>query len=335
MSKYGDITNRNGALAEKKALDIAKTTENIAKFGIQASMPANATDTVTWRRPVALGPALTPLTEGVSPTAGSFDYDVVSLTLEQFGGVLELTDVIADLHADPVGSDMLDVSAEQAVTTCERLNWNEISAGTNVDYSGTAGAVNAVAVAVSKKDLRRAIKGLKRQKALPHKGMLAPTDKVGTKPIRKSYIAFCHTDLEADLQDLDKFVPVEEYGSMQPLSDDEFGAFEGIRFITNAEYVPLEDAGGAVDDAVFESTSGTVADVYPIVITASKSYINLAFRRGKGGAGTPFKPMVMNPGTPRGGDALGQKGTVGWKMYHATGIANESWIYTLKVACSK
>lgn len=43
-------------------------------------------------------------------------------------------------------------------------------------------------------------------------------------------------------------------------------------------------------------------------------------------------PMVLNPNVPRGGDPLGQRGTVGWKASHAAVILNDAWMHRLEIA---
>jgi N4-gp56 family major capsid protein len=43
-------------------------------------------------------------------------------------------------------------------------------------------------------------------------------------------------------------------------------------------------------------------------------------------------PMVLNPNKPRGGDNLGQRGSVGWKTYSNTVILNDAWMARLEAA---
>jgi N4-gp56 family major capsid protein len=45
-------------------------------------------------------------------------------------------------------------------------------------------------------------------------------------------------------------------------------------------------------------------------------------------------PMVLNPGTPRGGDNLGQRGSVGWKTMQGTVILNDAWMAVYECACT-
>jgi N4-gp56 family major capsid protein len=59
------------------------------------------------------------------------------------------------------------------------------------------------------------------------------------------------------------FVPVAKYGSRQPISEHEIGTVESVRYLLSPDLAPFADAGGAKGAMV--STSGTSADVYPIL----------------------------------------------------------------------
>ena len=47
-----------------------------------------------------------------------------------------------------------------------------------------------------------------------------------------------------------------------------------------------------------------------------------------------FEMFVLNPGIARGGDALGQRGTAGWKTWYAAKILTENYMLRLEVAVS-
>jgi N4-gp56 family major capsid protein len=149
-----------------------------------------------------------------------------------------------------------------------------------------------------------------------------------TQAIEASYIAVCHTDLEPDIRDLAGFVPVSQYGSRQPICPQEFGSVENVRFITTTIAAPFPDAGGLDGDAVL-STTGTNADVYPIIIFGEDAYGTVALK-GKESA----EILVRNPGKPEKGNELGQVGSVGWKGWHVATRLNEAWMVRLEVAAT-
>ncbi len=103
---------------------------------------------------------------------------------------------------------------------------------------------------------------------------------------------------------------------------------ENLRFITTPLLTAWADAGAAHGGAVL-STSGTLSDVYPILIFGKGAYGHVPLK-GKGA----IKPSVLRPNVPRGGDPLGQRGTVGWKTYLAPVVLNQGWMVRLEVAAS-
>jgi len=76
------------------------------------------------------------------------------------------------------------------------------------------------------------------------------------------------------------------------------------------------------------STSGTSADVYPVIYLARDAF-GIVSLKGK----NSLQPMVVNP-RPAPGDPLAQRGTVGWKTYNATVILNDAWLCRLECAAT-
>ena len=162
--------------------------------------------------------------------------------------------------------------------------------------------------------------------------MLAGTDKVGTTPIPPAFIAFCHPDLEKDLQAVTGFKRPHEYSTYAPLGDNEIGAFECIRFMSSTLYSSFLTGGGTVTSGAFVSNgldTGTTADVYPIVVAGKDSYATIALA-----GADAVTPIVLNPGKPSDSDPLGQRGHVGFKMYSVAAILNDAWMMRVEVACA-
>jgi N4-gp56 family major capsid protein len=146
--------------------------------------------------------------------------------------------------------------------------------------------------------------------------------------VAPAFVAFGHTDLEQDIRDMDGFTPVERYGNFAPISPYEIGKVEGVRYILSPVLVPFTDSGSATLNGMV-STGGSNVDVYPLVYIAKNAYGTVPLK----GAGS-MNPVVINPGRPSPGDPLGQRGYVGWKMYFAALILNESWISRVEVGAT-
>lgn len=324
---YGDVSPRVGIIAEVKMLEHAEPILVLQKFGDPKPQPKNKGQTVKFRRPVPFAAATTPLTEGVTPAGKKMAYQDVTVTMAQYGDFSELTDVIADTHEDPVLQDMTMLLGEQAGETFEILTWGVISGGTSVIYANGV-ARNAVNTPISLAKLRLASRSLKAQRGKKITKILAPSVNVSTKPVEAAFVVVAHTDCEADIRGLAGFKSVAEYGTRQPLCPEEIGSVEDFRFVLSPVLASLPNAGGAKGTMV--STSGTSADVYPMVVLAQNAF-GIVPLKGNGGPGS-IVPMILNPNIPRGGDQLGQRGSAGWKSWFAAIRLNELWMTRIEVA---
>lgn len=323
---YGDISQRTAAWAATEMLSHAEPILVLSKFGQSKPLPKNKADTVKFRRPVPFANVDVPLSEGVTPSAQQMAYEDVTVQIKQWGAWTEITDVVNDLAEDPVLSDASTLCGEQAAETVEYQTWGAIRAGTNVFFANGAARtdVNTTYSLAKQRSITRSLKANRAKKVT---SMVSASPNYSTEPVDAAFIGFAHTDLEADIRDMPGFTPTEKYGSMKALPY-EIGKVEDVRYVLSPVLDSFEDAGGAASGVV--STTGTNADVYPIVIVGKESYGLIPLK----GAGA-ITPKVLNPNTPRGGDPLGQRGSVGWKAYYVAKILNEGWMARCEVAASE
>lgn len=324
MLKYGDIGQRTAGYAVVDMLDHAQAIFVLSLFGLTKEMPKNKADNMKFRRPIPFAPALTPLVEGVTPAAQSMQYEDVPVAMKQYGSWTQISDKIEDLSEDPVLKDATELCGEQAGETKEMLLWGTIKAGTSVAYAnGTARAqVNTV---ITLGLIQGATRFLNAQRCKKNTTMLSASPNYKTRAVEGGFIAVCHTDCDADIRKVAGFSPVADYGSRQPLCPEELGTVETIRFVTSPLLTPFADAGGA--KGLMKSTSGTLADVYPIIVFGKNAYGHVPLK-GK----SAIVPKVVNPDTVDKTDPLGQWGFVSWKMWDASVILNQLWMIRLEVA---
>jgi N4-gp56 family major capsid protein len=322
---YGDINQRTAAWAATEMLAHAEPILVLSKFGQSKPLPKNKADTVKFRRPVPFEVLDTPLIEGETPTAQQMQYEDVEVQIQQWGAWVEITDVVNDLAEDPVLSDASMVCGEQAAETIELQTWGALRAGTNVFFANgeERDEVNTPITLAKQRAVTRALKA---QRAKKVTSMVGGSPNYSTEPVDAAFVAFAHTDMEADIRDMTGFVPTEKYGSMKALPH-EIGKVEDVRYVLSPVLDKFADEGGAENGMV--STGGDNADIYPVVYIAKESY-GLIPLKGKGA----ITPKVLNPNTPRGGDPLGQRGSVGWKTYFVAKILNEAWMARLEVAAT-
>lgn len=326
LSTQSGISQRTTVYAEREMLKHAKPVMVLEKLGVAKPMPKNKGVNVKFRRPRTFTAATAPLAEGVTPSSTQFGYDDVPAVLKQYGQVVETTDVIQDTHEDPVLNDMTIQCGENIGRTIEALTFGIVRGGTAVSYANGS-ARNQVNTPISLSKQRAVVRVLKAQKAMKITRILAPSTNFGTKSVEAAYVAVGHTDLESDIRNLPGFVTVADYGSRSPISEYEVGSVEDVRYILSPDLPPFADAGAAKGSMV--STTGTSADVYPILFFGQDSFGTVALR-GQGSV----EPSIIPVGQKTKDDPLGQRGYVGWKTWFTAVILNEAWMNRLECGCT-
>jgi N4-gp56 family major capsid protein len=302
------------------------TPNNIlGQFGQTRTLPKKKTDTIKFRRYEALSAATTPLSEGVTPTGSTLTKTDVSVTLKQFGDYVTITDKIRDTHEDPVLNESLEILGEQAAETYDVLRAAILKAGTNVQY-GNGSARTDVNTVIDATDLKVAVRTLKRQNAKKITSIVKAGPNIATNPIAGGFIAVCHPDLQRDLEGISGWIAEHNYASTQGLIEGEIGSVGEIRFVLDTNLSAWADAGDTKGATI--STTGTDSDVYPVLIFAKNAYA-LVPLAGKNAVST----YVNNP-KATDSDPLAQRGTVGWKGYHACVILNDNFMVRLEVAAT-
>lgn len=352
LTTYGDISPAIAAYAVVRMLERALPYLQLEKFGQTYPIPTNSTLTAKFRRYYLIGAqgaagpdngggvngagtafftplATTPLVEGVTPSGTVLTNQDYTVTLAQYGNYTTFTDVIQDTHTDPILAQMTDTLGEQAAQTIEAVRYNVLKAGTNVWYANLVASRNLIITPITRDDQRRVTTGLNRQNARKISSVVASTTAFNTKSVEAAYMAVCHPDLESDLRNQPGFVTVANYGPHTSPFEGEIGSLEQVRYLTSTMIAPFPDAGGsAAQGPPLRTTSGTSADVYPILYFGRDAY-GIVPLKGK----SSITPMVVNP-KPASGDPLGQRGTCGWKCYQATVILQDAFMARLEVACT-
>jgi N4-gp56 family major capsid protein len=343
ITTYGDISPRTAAFAVAQMLKRGLPYLCLEKFGQTYPIPKNNTKTAKFRRyflsgstgsagNTGSGPlsnfytqlALTPLVEGVTPAGRQLSNQDYQVTLAQYGDFVTITDVVMDTHEDKVLKEATDILGEQAAQTVETLRFNVLKAGLNAFYAnGVAGRVN-VSAKIELADQRRVTAALARQNAKMITQIVKSTPDFRTEPVEAAYVAYCHTDVENDLRSVSGFTPTKQYGTT-PQWENEIGAIEKCRYLTSTIAAPWADAATSGTLGSLKSTTGTYADVYPVLYLGRDAFGHVPLK-----GENSLAPMVVNP-KPAPGDPLAQRGTVGWKTWHAAIILNDAWMARLEV----
>lgn len=331
---------------------------NIA--GVPKAMPKNVSDTVVYRRwvpyaatalnPNILIPSVSPATdvetdasnrvdemltantlaEGTTPTPDSLVAQDITVVLKQYGCLYAFTDKTADLYEDDVAQAMKVQVAERMTLIREMELYSKVRASTNRFYGGTGTTLATVDGAITLPLLRKIARSLQANHGRKPTSILAPTPNISTKFVEAAYLVFCHSDVEADLRDIEGYTPVAGYGSRKPIHEQEIGSCEQFRFIVSPELVAFQNGGAAVGVTGLQSTGGANVDVYPVIVTAKDGYGTVSLR-----GMNSFDLSIIPIGNKDSADPLGQRGYVGAKFYAASVLLNNQWVAVALVGVSE
>lgn len=332
FTTYSDISPRTNLYAAAKFLSHAVPKLVLERYAEVMEMPKNKTLTIKFRRSIPFDVVTTPLQEGVTPQPSGIQFEDVATTLKQYGNWVQITDVIADTHEDPVLNKVSELCGEQAAQTREQVSWGIFQGGTSAYFSSTTTSptlrsqVNAPMTLTLQRKVERFLDA---QYATKITKMLKPSPNWGTAPVPEAYVAICNTDLRADLYDMPKFVPVEQYASGSP-EPSEIGKSENTRYVASAFLKPFLAQGSATLNGM-TSVGGANVDVYSVLIFGEEA-LGVVPLRGM----SDVQMGIYNPGRVgfSGSDPLGQRGYVAWKMWHAALILNNNWTARVEVGAT-
>lgn len=299
------------------------------KFGQAYPLPTKSTKTAKFRRFESLDATPKKLTEGVTPTAQTFSVTDIEATVNQYGNLVTMTDVLLDTNDSPVMEQVTQIVGEQAAETVENMRIGVLLGGTNVEYAnGTAR--DEVNTPISLPLQRRITRKLKNQKARFLTDSIKSTPRFYTESISPCFVAVCHPDCEADIRSMPHFQDVKDYGNTSPW-ENEIGAVEGVRYLFTTLMKSWPNAGGDKTNAASDtmvSTAGIKADVYPILFLAKDAYGLVPLKGAES-----LTPVIINPSHTES-DPLAQRAHVAWKTMQTCVILNQAWMVRAEVACT-
>lgn len=334
MFTYSSPASRNLIRAERAMLKSAEPIMVLSNFGAQKEQPKNSTDTIVFRRflPVDAGangaPSVTAndyiLAEGVIPNAKSLTPQDVTITLQQYGVLMKLTNKVEDIYEDDIPAEMTKKVGEHMGTLAELICFGQVKSGTNVLYTNGS-ARSSVNTAISLNALRKAARTLESAHAQRVTSKLAAGPNFNTSPVSAGYLVFVHTDLESDYRNLPGFVPVEEYaGGGKLASEREIGKVEQFRIITSPYFKAWLNSGSATTNGMYSAGANNV-DVYPSLVVAEEAWGQVALK-GQGAVSPTYLPAKQKTHS----NPLGQVGYVGASFWKAAVRLNENWMVRIE-----
>lgn len=246
-----------------RLIDLAEPELIHDQFGQKHPIPKNSGKTIEFRKYDSLPKALVPLTEGVTPAGQKLSMGVIRATIKQYGGYIELSDILELTAIDNNLVQATRLLASQAGRTSDTITREVLAGGTNVVYAGGAkdrselvggDATEANNKYLSVDDIRKAVRALKVMNAQKINGYFA---------------GIIHPDTAYDLMSDKKWVDVKTYSDPDGIYEGEIGKIEGVRFVETTEakifhapdLVIADGSNAAVRDLTVKSASGKVITV--------------------------------------------------------------------------
>lgn len=342
MSSF-QYTSPAGRINEVKGeiLGHAIPMEVLGITGMHKQIPKNQGDNVTYRRYLPFGGATTnsttintwdvdldahALQEGVTPSADSLVPQDISVQLTQYSCLYMYTDKTADMYEDDIPAEMKRQTGERMGLVREMVRYAALKGCSNKFYAGGTSRATVDEV-IGANFLSRISRSLLANRAKLITRILAPSSNFNTAPVEAGFLVFCHTDCEHDIRQIPDFKEVAAYGSRKPVHEMELGSVGRFRFVVSPELSSVADSGAAVSGLGLYSTTGTNADVYPVIVVAEDAWGEVALR-GK----DSFDMTDLKPGQKDKNDPHGQRGYVGAKFYSAAKVLNDGWMAVGEVA---
>ena len=218
-------------------------------FAQKHAIPANGGKTVQFRRYNPLPKLTEPIKEGVTPAGQSISMEVLEATVAQYGGYVELTDLLILTAIDNNLCMATKLLGSQAGRTLDTITREVLAGGTNVQYGENAVPARYLLVGgkesgnhyLSVDAVRRAVRFLKNQNA---------------EKIKGSYIAIVHPDCAYDLMSDPNWKTPNQYADPANIMEGEIGKIEGVRFIESSEAKVFHAEDLAVDSRVLTVNNG-------------------------------------------------------------------------------
>lgn len=331
FNTVGDIGYRSTGKVKKRLLRRGNYKLVAGKFGQAFTQGKNNTLTAKWRRYENFPTAEAPLSEGITPPGRKLASTDVTSTLEQFGDWAELTDIVFDTHEDDVPKETVNLCGDQLGETVEVVTIATLKSGSNAFYANNAGSRSAVNSPCLVGDFKRIERSLAKNKASLITSMIKASQKVSTEPIDPAYIVMGHTDLKADIENMDGFVPRKNYAEVKAVHPTEVGSLGVFRFCLTPLFSAWLAAGTSGTTYLSSGdivSSDTACDVYPMIIVGKDAYGTVRLQ-----GLNAVKPAVVYPKAVKG-DELGQSGFVSWKIYYTSVILNSAWVARYEVAAT-
>lgn len=273
------------------------------QFAKKVPLPRNHGKVIEFRGFQPLAKALTPLTEGETPSGNKLDTYIVTATLHQYGDYVALSDVLQLTALDNMILESQDALGDQAGRTLDTVTREVINAGTNVQYGDgtkTSRAALTDADVLTPTAIAFGVTTLKRENA---------------PKINGKYMGIINQDVAYDLMQTEEYRELFKYTKTASFENGYVFDLSGVEFYETSEA------------KIFASAGADGRDVYSTLILGKNAFATIAIENN-------LETIVKSLGSGGTSDPLNQRSTVGWKANKAVAILTEQYMLRIET-CSK
>lgn len=260
------------------------------QFGQKKPIPAGSGKTIEFRRYNKLPKVTEALTEGVTPDGQTLSVETITATIAQYGGYVELTDMLDLTAIDDNVAEATKALGNQAGLTRDTIVRNEMAKTTSVSYCSKV--VDGVETEVTSigaltKDCKLTVKEIQKAVTKMKSNNIDPCE-------GGSYVAIIHPHVAFELKRDPEFVDWHKYTDAQSMYTGEIGKIDNVRFVESTEALITKDGSGGLA-------------VYHTFVLGANGY-GVTDVGGRG-----IETIVKQLGSSGSADPLNQRSTVGWK----------------------
>lgn len=282
-------------------LENARNEHYFMQLGKKQRLPRNHGRTVEWRKFNTFAPALTPLTEGVTPDGNKVGMTRIEARIYQYGDYTTISDLLELEALDPVIAETTKEHGAQAGETLDLLTRNEVITGTNVIYGGGKTTRSALTSAdiLTPTIINQARTFLVKMKAPTWNG---------------KYVALIHPSVSYDVRQSSEWIEVHKYAAVTPIFTGEIGELHGVRFIESNNVKIWNIGTGGTKNCVY-GCMFFGKDAFAVIDPSAENMEVIVKQRGSSGTADP----------------LNQRSTTGWKASTGAKILYEERMVRVEV----
>jgi len=275
-----------------------------AQFCDDQPIPARQGKTMQMRRFELLAPATTPLQEGVTPAGNTPIVSQVTVSVQQYGDYVQVSDVASWTTIDNVLSETADLLGEQSGQTFDVLARTFMNAGTNVLYAN--GRTSRITVAAG--DNMTSVEIKKATRTMSTASVTRFAD--------QCYVMIVHPFTTYNIQSISEWLAAKQYSDVKDLYMGETGELYRMRFVESPLAAIIQGAGAAG------------IDIYQSLAFGKRAFAKSNLE------GHNLENIVHPPGSAGSADPLNQRQTSGWKGTFGGTIQNQLYVLRIEHAAT-